>query len=48
MISDNGKMPEAAAKVLQDVKWVFNVPKAPGGEDYLNAWSIQSNAGSGR
>ena len=29
MVSDNGKTFKAAAKTLQDVKWTFNVPKAP-------------------
>ena len=29
MISDNGKTFKAAAKTIQDVKWIFNVPKAP-------------------
>ena len=29
MVSDNGKTFKAAAKALRDVKWVFNVPKAP-------------------
>ena len=29
MLSDNGKTFKAAAKSVQDVKWIFNVPKAP-------------------
>ena len=29
MLSDNGKTFEAAAKTIHDVKWKFNVPKAP-------------------
>ena len=29
MVSDNGKTFTAAAKTIQDVKWNFNVPKAP-------------------
>ena len=29
MVSDNGKTFVAAAKTIQDVKWTFNVPKAP-------------------
>ena len=29
VVSDNGKTFKAAAKALRDVKWVFNVPKAP-------------------
>ena len=29
MVSDNGKTFKAAEKALRDVKWVFNVPKAP-------------------
>ena len=29
MVSDNGKTFKAAAKTLQDVRWTFNVPKAP-------------------
>ena len=29
MISDNGKTFKAAAKTIQDVKWIFNVHKAP-------------------
>ena len=29
MVSDNGKTFKAAAKAMQDVKWIFNVPKAP-------------------
>ena len=28
MLSDNGKMFKAATKSIQDVKWIFNVPKA--------------------
>ena len=29
MLSDNGKTFKAAAKALPDLKWIFNVPKAP-------------------
>ena len=29
MVSDNGKTFKVAAKTLQDVRWTFNVPKAP-------------------
>ena len=29
MISDNGKTFKAAAKTISDIKWTFNVPKAP-------------------
>ena len=29
VVSDNGKTFKAAAKALRDVKWVFNIPKAP-------------------
>ena len=29
MVSDNGKTFKAAAKSIQDVKWTFNIPKAP-------------------
>ena len=28
MLSDNGKTFKAATKSIQDVKWIFNVPKA--------------------
>ena len=29
MVSDNGKTFKAASKSIQDVKWTFNIPKAP-------------------
>ena len=29
MVSDNCKMFKAAAKAIREVKWIFNVPKAP-------------------
>ena len=29
MISDNGKTFKAAANTISDIKWTFNVPKAP-------------------
>lgn len=29
MVSDNGKTFKAAAKAIREVKWIFNVPKAP-------------------
>ena len=29
MVSDNGKTFKAAAKAIQEVKWIFNVPKVP-------------------